>query len=78
MVFSKQLDKRAKIDHFSVEVNSSQPTEEDLELQYSAGQVEQEPSVNEIEFDRGSVYARLSKLTDLRKPKAERYSLRLS
>jgi predicted transposase YbfD/YdcC len=44
-------------------------------MQYSTGQVERELSVNGIEFDRGSVYARLSKLTDLRKPKGKRYSL---
>jgi predicted transposase YbfD/YdcC len=44
-------------------------------MQYSTEQVVRELSVNGIEFDRGSVYARLSKLTDLRKPKGKRYSL---
>ncbi|HND48959.1 MAG TPA: ISAs1 family transposase [Anaerolineales bacterium] len=43
-------------------------------MEYSR-KVEREISENEIEFDLGSVYARLSKLTDVRKAKGKRYSL---
>jgi len=44
-------------------------------MQYSIGKIEREISANGIEFDKGSVYDRLSKLTDLRKTKGKRYSL---
>ena len=44
-------------------------------MQYSIGKIEREISANGIEFDKGSVYDRLSKLTDLRKAKGKRYSL---
>jgi len=43
-------------------------------MQYSR-KIEREISENGIEFDLGSVYARLSKLTDVRKAKGKRYSL---
>ncbi len=43
-------------------------------MEYSR-KVEREISENGIEFDLGSVYARLSKLTDVRKAKGKRYSL---
>ena len=43
-------------------------------MQYSR-EIEREISENGIEFDLGSVYARLSKLTDIRKAKGKRYSL---
>jgi predicted transposase YbfD/YdcC len=43
-------------------------------MQYSR-KIEREISENGIEFDMGSVYARLSKLTDIRKAKGKRYSL---
>ncbi len=44
-------------------------------MQYSIGQVERDIRASGIEFDKGSVYDRLGKLTDLRKPKGKRYSL---
>lgn len=44
-------------------------------MQYSIGKIEREISANGIEFDKGSVYDRLSNLTDLRKAKGKRYSL---
>jgi hypothetical protein len=44
-------------------------------MQYSTGKIEREISANGIEFDKGSVYDRLNKLTDLRKAKGKRYSL---
>lgn len=43
-------------------------------MQYSR-KTEREISENGIEFDLGSVYARLSKLTDIRKAKGKRYRL---
>jgi predicted transposase YbfD/YdcC len=43
-------------------------------MQYSR-KIEREISENGIEFDMGSVYARLNKLTDIRKAKGKRYSL---
>lgn len=43
-------------------------------MQYSR-KIEREISGNGIEFDLGSIYARLSKLTDVRKAKGKRYSL---
>jgi len=43
-------------------------------MQYSL-KIEREISENGIEFDMGSVYARLNKLTDIRKAKGKRYSL---
>lgn len=43
-------------------------------MQYSR-KIEREISENGIEFDTGSVYARLNKLTDIRKAKGKRYSL---
>lgn len=43
-------------------------------MQYSK-KIEREISENGIEFDLGSVYARLGKLTDIRKAKGKRYSL---
>lgn len=44
-------------------------------MQYSIGRIEREVSANGIEFDKGSVYERLNRLTDLRKAKGKRYSL---
>lgn len=44
-------------------------------MQYSTARVEREISVNGIEFDRGSVYDRLCKLTDLRGAHGKRYRL---
>jgi predicted transposase YbfD/YdcC len=44
-------------------------------MQYSTGKIEREISANGIEFDKGSVYDHLNKLTDLRKAKGKRYSL---
>ncbi len=44
-------------------------------MQYSTERIEREISANGIEFDKGSVYDRLSKLTDLRKAKGKRYRL---
>jgi predicted transposase YbfD/YdcC len=44
-------------------------------MQYSTGKIEREINANGMEFDKGSVYDRLSKLTDLRKAKGKRYSL---
>jgi predicted transposase YbfD/YdcC len=44
-------------------------------MQYSIGKIEREINANGMEFDKGSVYDRLSKLTDLRKAKGKRYSL---
>ena len=41
-------------------------------MQYSR-EIEREISENEIEFDLGSIYARLGKLTDIRKAKGKRY-----
>ena len=41
-------------------------------MQYSTGRIVREISANGIEFDKGSVYDRLSKLTDLRKAKGKR------
>ena len=43
-------------------------------MQYSR-KVEREINENGVEFDMGSVFARLSKLTDIRKAKGKRYSL---
>jgi len=43
-------------------------------MQYSR-KIEREISENGVEFDLGSVYARLGKLTDIRKAKGKRYSL---
>lgn len=43
-------------------------------MQYSR-KIEREISENGIEFDVGSVYARLGKITDVRKAKGKRYSL---
>lgn len=43
-------------------------------MQYSK-KIEREISENGIEFDMGSVYARLGKLTDIRKAKGKRYRL---
>jgi len=39
-------------------------------MQYSIRKIEREISENGVEFDLGSVYARLGKLTDIRKAKA--------
>ena len=44
-------------------------------MEYSIGRIEQEISRNGIEYEKGSVYDRLGKLTDLRKAKGKRYSL---
>jgi len=44
-------------------------------MQYSMTRIEREISANGIEFDKGSVYDRLCKLTDMRKPKGKQYSL---
>ena len=44
-------------------------------MQYSTRKIERAISENGIEFDWGSVYARLDKLTDIRKAKGKRYSL---
>jgi predicted transposase YbfD/YdcC len=44
-------------------------------MQYSTRKIEGEISENGIEFDRGSVYARLGKLSDVRGAKGKRYSL---
>jgi len=44
-------------------------------MQYSTRRIERELSATGIEFEKGSVYERLGKLTDLRKPKGKRYSL---
>ena len=44
-------------------------------MQYSTGNLEPKISVNGIEFEKGSVYDHLEKLTDLRKPNGKRYSL---
>lgn len=44
-------------------------------MQYSIRKIEREISENGIEFDLGSVYARLGKLTDIRKAKGKRYKL---
>jgi len=43
-------------------------------MQYSR-KIEREIDENGVEFDMGSVFARLSKLTDIRKAKGKRYSL---
>lgn len=44
-------------------------------MEYSTAEKEREISVDGIEFDRGSIYDRLSKLTDIRKAKGKRYSI---
>ena len=44
-------------------------------MQYSTGRMEREISANGIEFDKGSVYDRLCKLTDLRGVNGKRYRL---
>lgn len=44
-------------------------------MQYSTARIEREISANGIEFDKGSVYARLCKLTDLRGVNGKRYRL---
>jgi predicted transposase YbfD/YdcC len=44
-------------------------------MQYSIARIEREISVEGIEFDRGSVYDRLCKLTDLRGVNGRRYRL---
>lgn len=44
-------------------------------MQYSTGRIEREISVDGIEFDRGSVYDRICKLTDLRGVNGRRYRL---
>lgn len=44
-------------------------------MQYSTARIEREISANGIEFDKGSVYDRLCKLTDVRKAKGKQYSL---
>jgi len=44
-------------------------------MQYSTARVEREISASGIEFDKGSVYDRLCKLTDVRKAKGKQYSL---
>lgn len=44
-------------------------------MQYSTARLEREISANGIEFDKGSVYDRLCKLTDVRKAKGKQYSL---
>jgi predicted transposase YbfD/YdcC len=44
-------------------------------MQYSTGRIEREISANGIEFDKGSVYERLCKLTDLRGVNGKRYRL---
>ena len=44
-------------------------------MQYSIGKIEREISASGIEFDKGSVYDRLCKLSDVRKAKGKRYSL---
>ena len=44
-------------------------------MQYSTARIEREISANGIEFDRGSVYDRLCKLTDLRGVNGRRYRL---
>jgi predicted transposase YbfD/YdcC len=46
-------------------------------MEYSTGCIEQEISSNGIEYEKGSVYDRLSKLTDLRKARGKRYSLEM-
>jgi hypothetical protein len=43
-------------------------------MQYSR-EIERQISESGIDFDLGSVYARLEKLTDVRKAKGKRYSL---
>lgn len=44
-------------------------------MQYSTARIEREISANGIEFDKGSVYDRLCKLTDLRGVNGKRYRL---
>lgn len=44
-------------------------------MEYSTARIEREISANGIEFDRGSVYDRLCKLTDLRGVNGKRYRL---
>ena len=47
-------------------------------MQYSTVKLQREISANGIEFDKGSVYDRLCKLTDLRKANGKQYSLEMS
>ena len=44
-------------------------------MQYSTARIKRDISANGIEFDKGSVYDRLCKLTDVRKAKGKQYSL---
>lgn len=44
-------------------------------MQYSTGKMEREINAEGVEFDRGSVYDRLGRLTDVRKAKGKRYRL---
>jgi predicted transposase YbfD/YdcC len=44
-------------------------------MQYSITRVQREISASGIEFDKGSVYDRLGKLTDVRKAKGKQYNL---
>jgi predicted transposase YbfD/YdcC len=46
-------------------------------MEYSTGSIERELSCNGIEYERGSVFERLGKLTDLRKANGKRYSLEM-
>lgn len=44
-------------------------------MQYSTGRIEREISANGIEFDKGSIYDQLCKITDLRGVNGKRYCL---
>ncbi len=46
-------------------------------MQYSTASIGHEISRNGVEYEKGSVYDRLGKLTDLRKAKGKRYSLEM-
>jgi predicted transposase YbfD/YdcC len=58
-----------------LQVQTSKTTEEDLEMEYSIVGRQQDISAEGVIFDKGSVYDRLHRLTDLRKAKGKRYSL---
>lgn len=46
-------------------------------MQYSTGRIEREISANGVEFDKGSIYDQLCKLTDLRGVNGKRYRLEM-
>src|SRR5512147_2963827 len=76
MAFSLSLDKKKKKRSFPVELQvDTNKHRGGSGMQYSTAKIESEINADGLEFDRGSVYDRLVRLTDLRGVNGKRYEL---